>query len=520
MIATLAGTGLLTRLALRRDRVVASVSVATLVLLCYASAAATPGIYPDEASRVRAAEAINGGPAIVALYGPILDMRSEGELAMTKMTVLYAVFVAALFVVLVRRHTRVEEESGRTELVGAGAVGRSAPLAAAAGETLLLAAVLGVLTAVANTVAGLDPAGSVAFGAVWAGTALVAAGIAAVAAQLSASARTCGGVAAATIGVLYVLRAIGDTGPAWLSWLTPFGWNTRVQAYGDTRWWLLPAYVALAGALLGIAVELRRRRDLGSGLVATRPGPARGSWRLQDAITLALQVHGTALVLWTAAVGVLGVAFGMIAPGIDDLLDSGAAKQLVDKLGGLLVAAVLSMVAVVISYFAVSVIARAGSDEGTGRTEMVLATATSRSRWLAATLLVALLGVAWLLLVTGLGLEIGYAAASGPGVSSLGTAAVAWVPAVWVVAGLAVLGFALRPGWTVLGWAWPLLFLVVTLLAELLALPDWVDELSPYSHVPQLPAEGWDWGAEGGLLAVAVALVGVAWWRFRERDIG
>jgi ABC-2 type transport system permease protein len=495
MSGTLAGTGLLTRLALRRDRVVATVSIAGLVLVCYASAAATSGLYPDEASRVRAAEAINAGPAIVALYGPILDVRSEGELAMTKMTVLYAVLVATLFAVLVRRHTRVEEESGRTELVGAGAVGRSAPLAAAALEAVLLAAALGVLVAAGNTAAGLDPVGSVAFGTIWAGSALVAAGIAAVAAQLSASARTCGAWAAGALGALYVMRAVGDSGPSWLSWLTPFGWNTQARAYADVRWWVLLSYPALAAVLLGAAVALRKRRDLGSGVVAARPGPERGSWRLTDAITLAIQVHGPALLVWTVAVSILGVAFGLVA-------------------------AVLSTVAVVISYFAVAVVARAGSDEGAGRTELVLSTATSRSRWLAATLLVALLGASWLLLVTGVGLEIGYSAASGPGIGDLVIAALAWAPAVWVVTGLAVLGFAVRPGWTELGWAWPLLFLVVTLLAELLELPPWVDDVSPYSHVPQLPAATWDWGAEGGLLAVAAALLGVAWWRFRERDIG
>ncbi|KAA1417137.1 hypothetical protein F0U44_18395 [Nocardioides humilatus] len=520
MTNALVGTALLTRLALRRDRVVAAVSIAALVLLCFASAAATSGLYPDEGARVHAAEAINGSPAIVALYGPILDVRSEGELAMTKMTVLYAVFLAALFVVLVRRHTRVEEESGRTELVGGGAVGRSAPLAAATVEAVLLATVLGLLTAIANTAAGLDVAGSLAFGAVWAGTGLVAAGVAAVAAQVSASARTCGAFAAATIAVFFMLRAVGDTGPGWVSWCSPLGWNTQARAYADPRWWVLALYPVLTAGLVGVAALLRSRRDLGSGLLAARPGPARGSPRLADAMTLALQVHGTAIALWTLAVAVLGVVFGMIAPGVGDLLDSGVAKDLIDKLGGLLVAAVLSMNAVVISYFAVSVVARASSDEASGRTELVLATSTSRSRWLAATILVALVGAGWLMLVTGVGLEIGYVATSGPDIGDLVTAALAWVPAVWVVAGLALLGFSLRPGWTVVGWGLPLAFLVFTLVVELLELPSWLGDLSPYSHVPQVPAESWDWGAEAGLLAVAAALLGVAWWRFTERDIG
>ena len=61
-----------------------------------------------------AAQAINASPGIVALYGPILDVHSIGELAMTKMTVLYAVFVAIMMLFVVRRHTR----GGRGERTG------------------------------------------------------------------------------------------------------------------------------------------------------------------------------------------------------------------------------------------------------------------------------------------------------------------------------------------------------------------------------------------------------------------
>lgn len=515
-----AGWPLLLRLALRQDRVVAPVSTAVLVLMSVASAAATPGLYADRADRVHAAEALNASPAIVALYGPVLDVTSVGELAMTKMTVLYAVFVAVLFVVLVRRHTRVDEESGRTELVGGTAVGRDAPLAAALVEAVVLAFVLGLLVAAGNAVSGLDATGSIAFGAVWAGTALVASGVAAVAAQLSASARTCAAFAAGAVGLLFVVRAVGDTGPQWLSWLSPLGWNTQVRAYGDQRWWLLLLYPALAAVLVAVAVVLRGRRDLGSGLVAARPGPATGSPRLADALSLAIKVHATTVVLWSVAAGALGVVFGMIAPGIGDLLDSETAQSIIDELGGALVAAILSVVAVVLSYFAVVVINHAGHDESDGRAEIVLATATSRTAWFVASAVVALVGTAWLLALTGVGLWIGYVAADGPGIGNLVVAALAWAPAAWVVGALAVLTLALGVRRTALVWAWPAAFLTLTLVGDLVDLPGWVKGLSPYSHVPSVPAESWSWGSAGGLTAVAAALLVVAWWRFSERDIG
>ncbi|WP_182376389.1 hypothetical protein [Nocardioides sp. WS12] len=515
-----AGWPLLLRLALRQDRVVAPVSIGVLVLMSVASAAATPGLYADEAARVRAADALNNSPAIVALYGPVLDVTSAGELAMTKMTVLYAVFVAVLFVVLVRRHTRVDEESGRTELVGGTAVGRDAPLAAALVEAVLLASALGLLVAAGNAVSGLDGTGSLAFGAVWTGTALVASGIAAVAVQLSASARTCAAFAAGAIGVVFVMRAVGDTGPQWLSWLSPLGWNTQVRAYSDQRWWLLLLYPALASLLVIAAVVLRGRRDLGSGLVPARPGPATGSPRLADVLALTIKVHATTLVLWSVAAGALGVVFGMIAPGIGDLLDSATAQSIIDELGGALVAAILSVVAVVLTYFAVAVISHAGRDEADGRTEIVLATATSRTGWFAASAAVALVGTAWLLVVTGVGLWIGYVAADGPGIGNLLVAALAWAPAAWVVGSLAVLTLSLGVRWSALVWAWPAGFLTLTLVGDLVDLPGWVTGLSPYSHVPSVPADNWSWGSAGGLTAVAAGLLVVAWWRFRERDIG
>lgn len=518
-MSTTTGWQLLLRLALRRDRVLAGLWVAALVMMSVASAAATPSLYADQADRVRAAEALNASPAIVALYGPVLDVTSAGELAMTKMTVLYAVVVAVLFVVVVRRHTRVEEESGRTDLVGGTAVGRNAPLAAVAAEAVLLAALLGSLTALGNTLGGLPASGSVAFGCLWAGTGLVAAGVAGIAAQVSASARTCAGCAAGALGTLFVLRAVGDTGPPWLSWLSPFGWNTQVGAYGNTRWWLLAGYPLLAIVLGAVAVGLRARRDLGSGLLATRPGPASGAPRLADAFTLALRTSGTSLLLWAAAALAMGVVFGMIAPGVGDLLDSATARSIIDDLGGELIAAILSVVAVVLTYFAATVVARTCRDETDGRAELVLATGVSRAAWFGATVVVALAGTALLLVATGLGLWIGYVAADGPGIGNLLVAALAWVPAAWVVGALAVLSVAWGTRWAVLAWLWPAAFMVLGLMGDLLELPVWMTDLSPYRHVPAVPSDAWSWASAGSLSAVAAGLLLVAWWRFRERDI-
>jgi ABC-2 type transport system permease protein len=516
----------LTRFSLRRSRVLVLAWSAVLVLMAYASAAATDSLYGTTAEQVSAARDINGSAALVALYGPILDVHSLGELAMTKMTVTYAVLLMAFAVTLVRRHTRVEEESGRAELLGGLAVDRSAPLVSAVLVGALGSLVVSALVAAADIAGGLPVAGSLWFGGSWLGLGLVGTGIGAVAAQVSASARTSGAVAAGTIAVLFLLRAVGDTTSAsWLSWLSPLGWSTQLRAWSDPRGWVLLLPLALAAALVSVALVLHRWRDLGSGLLPERSGPATGSPRLADALALNLRVHTTSLAVWTVACAVMGALMAAIVPTIGSMLDSAGVREMFERLGGVgalqetLVAAFVSVGAVVISCFAVSVVSHGGGEEHDGRTEEVLATATERSATFLAVVLVALVGVAWLLLVTGLAMGVG---ATGSEVSFGGTVTAALVqfPAVAVVAGLSLLALAEGSRHAVLGWAFVVGFFLIGPVAEMLRLPGWVAGLSPYSHVPKLPAESLGWTPELVLTAIAAALVATAWWRYRARDIG
>jgi ABC-2 type transport system permease protein len=522
----MSGVGALTRFALRRSRVLIGAWTAVLAVLCYASAAATDSLYSTVADQVKAAEAINASSALVALYGPILDVHSLGELAMTKTTVTYAVLVMALAITLVRRHTRVEEESGRAELLGGLAVDPRAQLVSALLVGTVASALVAATAALGDIAGGLPVAGSVWFAASWLGVGVVGTGIGAVTAQLSASARTCGAVAAGVVAVLFGMRALGDTtSAAWLSWLSPFGWSTRLRAWSDPRPWVLLLDLALAVGLAGAAVALRARRDLGAGLVADRPGPAAGSPRLADALSLNIKVHATALAVWTVACAILGALMAAIVPGVDSILDSDNTRRLMERLGGVgalqetLVAALVSVGAVVITCFVATVIGHGGAEENDGRTEEVLATATTRSGTFAAIAVVALGGAAWLLLVTGVAMAIGSIGAEVSGGQVL-AAALVQIPAVWVVAALALVAVAVRSRWAIAGWVLVVAFFLLGPLAELLRLPGWVAGLSPYSHVPKVPAEQLHVTPLLTLTLLATLLVVAAWWRYRERDIG
>jgi ABC-2 type transport system permease protein len=121
----------------------------------------------------------------------------------------------------------------------------------------------------------------------------------------------------------------------------------------------------------------------------------------------------------------------------------------------------------------------------------------------------------------GMGVTYGIAASDLGQVGRLLGAATAFVPALWVLAGVTLLVFGLVPRATaVVAWAVLVACFVIGLLGELLELPGWVVDLSPFQHVPGMPAEGFSWGPPLVLTAVAAALIGVGLAAFRRRDAG
>ncbi len=274
----------------------------------------------------------------------------------------------------------------------------------------------------------------------------------------------------------------------------PVRLGTRLSAWSEPRGWLLLGYPLLAGALTVVALGLRRRRDLGAGLLPDRPGPAVGSPRLRDAVALVVRQQGTALVGWTVGIAVVGALMGSIVPSIGDLLDTDRTRSVVEAMGGVgrlqdaLVFAIASVVAVVITCFGIGSVTRAAGDEHDGRTETVLATATSRRLLLLAVGGAAVLGSTWLLVVAGVATAVG----RGDGLGALG-ASLVQAPAVWLVLALALLLLSVRSRWAVAGWGVLALFVTVGQVGPGLDLPGWVLGLSPFHHVPRYPSEAFAW---------------------------
>ncbi|BCL18063.1 ABC transporter permease [Micromonospora sagamiensis] len=539
-MSALTGTGRLVRLVLRRDRVRLALWVLGTPLLTAALAASVAGLYAGERDRITYATTAAASLVARAFNGPVAGP-SMGSVVFAESYLTLAVLTALLSTFTVVRHTRQNEETGRAELLGASVLGRYAPLTAALLVTVVANLLTAALVAVALVGADLPAGGSVATAAAIATVGVSFAAVAAVTAQLSGTSRGANALAAATVGVAFVLRAAGDVFgdatpdgqrvvSAWPAWLSPLGWATQVRPYGGERWWVLVLPVALLVAAAVAAYLLTNRRDLGAGLLASRRGPARAPRALLSPVGLAWRLQRAALLGWAVGVAVLGFGMGLAADEVENMVgENAAAAEAISQIGGganlvdAYLTAMIGIFALTIGAYVVQAVLRTRAEESDGTLEVALAAAVSRRRWLAGHLSTAVLGATGLMLLAGVTTGLGYATVAGDPLGRVGEltgAALVRVPALLVLAGVVVLFFGLVPrAATGLSWATLIVFLLFGQLGAVLDLPQAVLDLSPYTHVPALPAARFAVLPLAVLTGVAVLLLAAGATGFRRRDV-
>jgi len=514
------------RFTARRERVRIPVYVIVLAALIASTAAQSEQLYPTAASRADYVATVEGNPGLIAMVGPPHAVTNVGGDVAWQWGAFGAVVAALMSMFIVGRHTRGEEQSGRRELVRAGVVSRSVPLTAALAVAGTAQLIMGAAVALVMVGFNQPAAGSIALGASLAGVGVLFAGVVAVAVQVSQSTAGAYGLVGAVLGASYALRAAGDVGDGTLSWLSPIGWGQAMRPYGDERWWPLALMLVVTVALLAGAYALLGRRDDGAGVIAPRPGPPSASPGLARPSGLALRLLRGALLGWAVGLFLGGLSIGLTAQDADSFIgDSPEADKLFAQAAGSLVdnylAISLLSMALIGTGFAIQAVLRMRTEETSGRLEPLLATALARPRWAAGYVAVSAVGTVMILAASGLGAGIADAANTGDlaRVPVLIGSSVALAPAIWVLAGVAVALFGLVPravaaAWSTLGACYLLAF-----LGPLLGLPDWVMDLSPFTHVPLLPAASFDAVPLLALTAVAAFFVTVGLAGFRRRNV-
>ncbi len=527
-MSAVTGMPVMLRAELKHDgRLVAPWIVLTTALSA-SSVLVYPWLFPSHEDRLGFAVAVGGNPALGLIFGPAHDLLSDDGFNAWRSLALGGFLTALGMIFAVTRSSRAQEDSGQAELLASGVMGRGARLMSGVAMCLGISVLLGVVTGLVTVACGGGWNASMLLAATMSATGWMFTGVAALTNQLGSDSRTANTMAVATLGVLFIMRgfAFSVDAPDWTIWANPLGWMSKTEPAVANNWWPLLLAVGLTVALLAIALAVQTRRDFGVGAIAPRPGPARG--RVRSSRSLAVAVNRGPIITWTIAFAGLGFVFGNLATSIRDILSSDSAVQQIlaaggsstEELIGAFVVMILSLVGIIAAIPGVQTMIKVRTEEMDDRVEPLIATAISRPRYLGSNVLVAFLAPAVYVLIAGA--LIGALASSADiGISFADTLlqSAATIPAVWTVVALAVAVIGARPQVTLAAWAGVLASFVLTVLGPSFKLWEWVLDISPFRHIPNVAETGADWSGLGWISLVTLVFLALGFAGFRHRDL-
>jgi ABC-2 type transport system permease protein len=254
--------------------------------------------------------------------------------------------------------------------------------------------------------------------------------------------------------------------------------------------------LSISASSAAVRLPSSETRSATSGLLPSRLGPAVASSWLRRPLALASRLQRGTLLAWTAGFVVFGGILGSVGESAVEVVeDNPQLKAVAEQLGGssglsdAYFAAVMGLLGLVASGYAIGAALRLRSEEANGRAEPVLAAAVSRARWAASHLTFALLGPAVVLGAAGLSAGLAYGLSAGDVGQEMARvlgAALVQLPAVWVAAAL----FGVLPRFMAFGgWAALAACALIEEFGRPLQLNKRVLDLSPFAHVPKLRAE-------------------------------
>lgn len=522
------GTGTLFRLFLKRDRLRFLLWVLAPFLLAVATAATFGAMDLETAI----AEFISD-PVISAMQGPVMSNDLAG-VVVWRMMGLNVIILGIAGVLTVVRHTRAEEESGRSELIRAYVTGHYANLTAALLVALAINLVAGLLQSFLLMGIGGVARGSILFGLTVAVGGFFFACLGAFGAQFRESTGAAKGLSLAAVGLGFLMMIInnGSGGYTVLRWITPMTWYRLTQPLAGNHGWFLLFFMVIISIPAIAAFKLSKFRDLGAGIMPPRLGLAEAKPGLKSPLTLAWRLYKRSFLGWFIAVGAFGAGIGSIAENIGENEELGS---LLGNLGGTdwtnqvgnkdaFVAIIVYIVALAVALYAITTFLRSYKEELESRGEFILSKPVSRLQWIKSHLLIAFLTSAALMVVMGFGSGFIYGLTSGDFASTfirIFNMSISKIPAIWVMTGITAFIYGFMPGVvSTLSWVVWVLFAALELMWEGGVIGWSLMRFSPFSYAHYtVPVSELSMVALIGLVIFTVILTGIGILGFKNRDV-
>jgi ABC-2 type transport system permease protein len=466
-------------------------------------------------------------PLTVAMHGPLLDISVAGFV--TWRTKVFAVLLCGIFsTVYMVRHTRLAEERGQRELLGANAIGSLAPLAATYGNMLLINCGMTVLALLGMTATGLGFWGSLAHClAIFASSCFIGS-ISGVAAQLFVGASAARGASLGCFALLFVLHVFlnmqGGFSP--VAYLSPLEWPLLVRPFAGERFAVLLIPSVMTALFAGLSLLLMSRRDLGAGLFPHRKGHAYAKPGFRSLGSLAWRTQKGLFLSWLLFYAVFSFGLGYASYLMVGAVSSAEALAgLIERLGGVdrafmsLMLYMFSMVIAVYPLMSAGILRREESAKG----EMILSLPIKRTRFAAGHLFYIFGGSGTIALVSGLCAGLGAAIGTGEqgALLQLFLEVAEKLPAIWLMGGIAVFLYGALPRWmNGMSYGLLVLFVMLEVLWEQQSVSDAIYAISPFSWVTPLKVVQPPALVAVCIVAALFAAVGVALFRRRDAVLG
>ncbi len=533
--------GILLTQRLRRDRIYLLLWILGIGLLGLFAATSVAQTFGDEAGRAGILRLAVANPAILVLRGL---PQGTGLAAVVFFAIFnfLALLAGLMSTFLAVRHSRAEEETGRAEMIAATPAARTLPTVATLLHGILANLTLGIVVAVGLIIGKLDVPGSLVTGVAVAAAGVTFLGIGLLAAQFMLTSRGANAVSAGIVGAAYLTRGLGDAlgtpaadglhmTAAWPTWISPIGWGELTGAYTRNDLTPLSLNLALTVVCIVVVFALQASRDSGASLLPGRPGRISARRLLGGSLGLAWRLQWPALVGWCVGGVVCGLLAGILTQLIEQVSSNNATLQrILQKLvpGGqesstqILISTMFSLAGILAAACATQVVIRMRQEENLGTAELILSSPVSRVRWLLDYLVLGTVSIALVLAVSaGVG-ALGILATdnTAAGVGDMFAAAAAQLPAALIYLGVLALVFVLLPGITIaLGWTLVGIGVTFGVFGGLIGLPDWVRNISPFTHTPVATQGATDWSGGLWMLGISVLAALLALLLMRRREL-
>ena len=526
-----AKTAVLSRLIFRRDRIRYLIFALLLLMITGLVAVAFVEMYPTVEDRQVLAETMLN-PAMVAMIGPAYGIGNYtfGALFANEMLLFSALTFGLMSIFFVVRHTRADEEEGRVEMIRSLPTGRlstlTATLIVVSGVNIVLAVLTGFSLSFLK-IESMGLKGSLLYGAALGATGIFFTALTAVFVQLSESSRSVIAYALAALGISYLIRAVGDVGDNMLSWLSPLGWVLGTEVYVNNYWWPVLLTVGAAVILMVLALYLNSIRDLGAGFIAAKSGRASASTLLGGPMSLFFRLQRTSLIAWAIGLFILGASYGSVFGDLESFFaDNELLQEMLSAVEGFTLVdqflpMLMSIMAMIGTIPAIMVMNKIIGEEKRNRLEHLLSRPVSRLGIMGSSLVISIVtGFAMVsLAIIGLWLSGSLSMEDEIVFSTFYRAGIVYLPAMLVMIGLATVLVGVFPKLTSISWGYLIYSFIVVYFGGLMDIPDWMVNITPFGHIPQVPMEEINLLTMSLLLLVAIFLTVIGFIGFRRRDV-